>query len=58
MVLGVWMNDYFQLPIRTYSQEDNGESPPAKRPRFYDPFAANSRLLELSQSVAVVGDEY
>jgi hypothetical protein len=54
----VWKKDYTQLDVRTSSRSSNEESPPTKRPRFFDPFAANDRLCQPSRSIAVIGDEY
>jgi hypothetical protein len=44
--------------VRTSSRESGDESPPAKRPRFFDPFAVNNRLSQPSRSIAVIGNEY
>jgi hypothetical protein len=33
----VWIRDYAQLDVRTSSRSSNEESPPTKRPRFFDP---------------------
>jgi hypothetical protein len=52
------MGEYAQLDVHASSQESEEKSPPAKRPRFFDPFAANSRKSQSSRSIAVVGDEY
>jgi hypothetical protein len=56
MVQAVWTNHYAHL--RTSSRESDHDSPLAKKPRFYDPFEANSRSLQASQSIAVICDEY
>jgi hypothetical protein len=53
----VWLRDYAKQDVHISSQESDGESPPAKRSRFFDPFAVNIRLLQ-SRSIAVIGDEY
>jgi hypothetical protein len=44
--------------VRTSSRSSNEESPPTKKPRFFDPFAANDRLSQPLRSIAVIGDEY
>jgi hypothetical protein len=44
--------------VRTSSRESGDESPPAKRPRFFDPFTANNRLSQPSRSIAVICNEY
>jgi hypothetical protein len=54
----VWIRDCAQLDVCTSSRSSNEESPPTKRPRFFDPFAANDRLSQPSRSIAVIGDEY
>jgi hypothetical protein len=58
MVQEVWMGEYTQLDVHASSQKSGEESPPAKRSRFFDPFAANSRESQSSRSIAVIGDEY
>jgi hypothetical protein len=58
IVVEVWTRDYAKLDVRTSSRSSNEESPPAKRPRFHNPFAANDRLSQPSRSIAVIGDEF
>jgi hypothetical protein len=58
MILEVWTKDYARLDIRAISRNSSDQSPPTKRQRFYDPFAANDRQWEPSRSLAVRGDEY
>jgi hypothetical protein len=56
IVQKVWLKDYAKHDVHTSSQESDGESPPAKRSRFFNPFAVNIRLLQ-SRFIAVIGDE-
>jgi hypothetical protein len=58
IVHDVWIGDYANFDIRVSSRESGNESSPTKRPWFYDPFAINSRITQLSRSIAVIGDEY
>ncbi|RKK06426.1 hypothetical protein BFJ65_g4629 [Fusarium oxysporum f. sp. cepae] len=59
MVADVWLSDYAHLEVRTSSSRGDDE-PPAKRPRFFNPFEKNSRLPNSKPAYAalIVGDEY
>ncbi|KAL5611138.1 hypothetical protein FOBRF1_007255 [Fusarium oxysporum] len=59
MVADVWLPDYAHLEVRTSSSRGDDE-PPAKRPRFFNPFEKNSRLPNSKPAYAaiIVGDEY
>ena len=59
MVADVWLSDYAHLEVRTSSSGGDDE-PPAKRPRFFNPFEKNSRLPNSipPYAAAIVGDEY
>ncbi|OBS17570.1 hypothetical protein FPOA_11975 [Fusarium poae] len=58
-VADVWLSDYAHLEVRTNSSRGDDE-PPAKRPRFFNPFEKNSRLPNSKPAYAaiIVGDEY
>ncbi|KAM5527209.1 hAT family dimerization domain protein [Fusarium oxysporum f. sp. phaseoli] len=59
MVADVWLSDYAHLEVRTSSSRGDDE-PPAKRPRFFNPFEKNSRVPNSlpAHAAAIVGDEY
>ncbi|KAG6989601.1 hypothetical protein FocnCong_v021165 [Fusarium oxysporum f. sp. conglutinans] len=59
MVADVWLSDYAHLEVRTSSSRGDDE-PPAKRPRFFNPFEKNSRLpsSKPAYAAAIVVDEY
>ncbi|KAG7413158.1 hypothetical protein Forpi1262_v003836 [Fusarium oxysporum f. sp. raphani] len=59
MVADVWLSDYAHLEVRTSSSRGDDE-PPAKRPRFFNPFEKNSRLPSSipPYAAAIVVDEY
>ncbi|RKK10725.1 hypothetical protein BFJ65_g14720 [Fusarium oxysporum f. sp. cepae] len=59
MVADVWLSDYAHLEVRTSSSRGDDE-PPAKRPRFFNPFEKNSRLPNSKPAYAaiIVSDEY
>ncbi|KAG7403453.1 Acyl-coenzyme A thioesterase 8 [Fusarium oxysporum f. sp. rapae] len=59
MVADVWLSDYAHLEVRTSSSRGDDE-PPAKRPRFFNPFEKNSRVPSSipPYAAAIVGDEY
>ncbi|KAG6979451.1 hypothetical protein FOFC_17288 [Fusarium oxysporum] len=59
MVGDVWLSDYAHLEVRTSSSRGDDE-PPAKRPRFFNPFEKNSRVPNSlpAHAAAIVGDEY
>jgi hypothetical protein len=58
-VADVWLSDYAHLEVRTSSSRGDDE-PPAKRPRFFNPFEKNSRVPSSipPYAAAIVGDEY
>jgi hypothetical protein len=58
IVHDVWITEYAHLDLQNHGLSGDEDSPPAKRPRFYNPFAANSRTFQPSRSIAVLGDEY
>jgi hypothetical protein len=43
VVLGIWVRDYAHLDVRAKSRNSSDQSPPLKRQRFYNPFAANEQ---------------
>ncbi|KAL6405537.1 hAT family dimerization domain protein [Ilyonectria robusta] len=59
MVADVWLSDYAHFEVRSSSSRGDDE-PPAKRPRFFNPFEKNSRLPSSTptSAAAIVGDEY
>ncbi|KAF5981720.1 restless-like transposase [Fusarium bulbicola] len=59
MVADVWLSDYAHLEVRTSSSRGDDE-PPAKRPRFFNPFEKNSCVPNSlpAHAAAIVGDEY
>ena len=59
IVADVWLADYAHLEVRTSSSRGDDE-PPAKRPRFFNPFEKNSRLPSSipAYAAAIIGDEY
>ncbi|KAG4269156.1 hypothetical protein FPRO04_14771 [Fusarium proliferatum] len=59
MVADVWLSDYAHLEVRTSNSRGDDE-PPAKRPRFFNPFEKNSRPPNSKPAYAatIVGDEY
>ncbi|EGU72029.1 hypothetical protein FOXB_17462, partial [Fusarium oxysporum f. sp. conglutinans Fo5176] len=59
MVADVWLSDYAHLEVRSSSSRGDDE-PPAKRPRFFNPFEKNSRVPNSlpAHAAAIVGDEY
>ncbi|KAG7404303.1 hypothetical protein Forpe1208_v015762 [Fusarium oxysporum f. sp. rapae] len=59
MVADAWLSDYAHLEVRTSSSRGDDE-PPAKRPRFFNPFEKNSRLPNSKPAYAaiIVSDEY
>lgn len=60
LVHDAWLADYAYLDVRTTSRGSNrsDDEPAAKRPRFFNPFEATSRLTQPTYTVAVQGDEY
>jgi hypothetical protein len=60
MLADVWLSDYAHLEVRTSSSRRGDDEPPAKRPRFFNPFETNNRLLNPipAYAAAIVDHEY
>jgi hypothetical protein len=58
MIHDIWITEYAYFNFHINNQSSDDESPPAKRSRFFNPFAANSQVSQLLRTTAVLGDEY